>query len=106
MPHRYIYRGAPADIFTEFIFGKQFNFIDDEESTRGLYDRKHEVLFGVFHLGRHIYYLIPLLCDLLWQQIKQAAGGPKPKFSMLAYLSVRRILRDDDKANEMAVGER
>jgi hypothetical protein len=77
-------------MFTELIFGQQFNFIDDEESTRGLYDRKHEVLFGMFHLGRHIYFLIPLLCDLLWQQIKQAAGGPKPKWSMLGYLSVRR----------------
>lgn len=88
--HSYIYRGTPADIFTEFIFGKQFNFIDDEESTRGLYDRKHEVIFGVFHLGRHIYYLIPWLLDLLWQQIKQAASGTRPKFQMLGYLSVRK----------------
>lgn len=83
----YIYRGAPADIFTEFIFGKQFNFIDDEVSTRGLYDRKHEVLLGMFHLGRHIYFLIPLLCDFAWQKIKQSAGGPQPKWSMLGYLS-------------------
>ncbi|KAE8451771.1 hypothetical protein EG329_003228 [Mollisiaceae sp. DMI_Dod_QoI] len=83
----YIYRGAPADIFTEFIFGKQFNFIDDEESTRGLYHRKHEVIFGIFNLGRHICFLVPLICDLLWQKIKQIAGGPKPKWSMLGYLS-------------------
>ncbi|PMD28158.1 cytochrome P450 [Hyaloscypha hepaticicola] len=67
--------------------GQTFNFIDDEVSTRGLYHRKHEVIFGLFHLGRHIYYLIPLLCDLLWQQIKQAAGGSRPKWSMLSYLS-------------------
>ena len=87
---RFIYRGAPADIFTEFIFGKQFNFIDDEDSTRGLYDREHEVLFGMFHLGRHIYFLIPLLCDLLWQKIKQVARGTTPKWSMLGYLSVRK----------------
>ncbi len=77
-------------MFTELIFGKQFNFIDDEESTRGLYDRKHEVFFGMFNLGRHIYYLIPLLLDLLWQEIKKAAGGPRPKWSMLGYLSVRK----------------
>ncbi|CZR50988.1 related to trichodiene oxygenase cytochrome P450 [Phialocephala subalpina] len=83
----YIYRGAPADIFTEFIFGKQFNFIDDEVSTRGLYDRKHEVLFGMFNLGRHIYFLIPLLCDLIWQKMKQTAGGPQPQWSMLGYIS-------------------
>ncbi|KAF8866637.1 cytochrome P450 [Acephala macrosclerotiorum] len=83
----YIYRGAPADIFTEFIFGSQFNFINDEASVRGLYDRKHEVLFGMFHLGRHMYFLIPLLLDLIWQKIKQIAGGPQPKWSMLGYLS-------------------
>lgn len=87
--YRYIFRGAPADIFTEFIFGQQFNFLDDEESTRGLYHRKHEVVFGIYHLGRHIYFFIPLLLDLIWQKIKQVAGGPRPKWSMLGYLSVR-----------------
>lgn len=81
-------RGAPADIFTEIMFGSQFNFIDDEESTRGLYDRKHELLFGMYHLGRHIYFLIPLLCDMLWQNMKQAMAGARPKWSMLSYLSV------------------
>lgn len=34
-----------------------------------------------------MYFLIPLILDLLWQKIKQAAGGPSPKWTILGYLS-------------------
>lgn len=87
--HRsFLYRAITAEIITEYMYGQQYGFFEDEQTTKGLYDRRFDVLFGMMNLGRFIPFWIPLLLIFLRAQIMAFFGTKQGMASVLAFKGV------------------
>lgn len=74
-----------AEIITEYMYGQQYGFFDDEKTTKGFYDRRFDQLFGMTHLGRFIPFWIPLILILLRSQIGGLLGSKEPTASFMSF---------------------
>ncbi|KAK4501507.1 hypothetical protein PRZ48_007316 [Zasmidium cellare] len=81
----YLYRAVTAEIITEYMYGQQYGFFEDQKTTKGLYDRRFDALFGFTHLGRFIPFWIPILLIFARSQIRQALGVQEATASMVAF---------------------
>lgn len=70
------------------MYGQQYGFFEDEQTTKGLYDRRFDVLFGMMNLGRFIPFWIPLLLIFLRAQIMAFFGTKQGMASILAFRNV------------------
>lgn len=89
---RFIYRATPAEIATQFLFGEDYGFLEDEETTSSLNDKTFDTVFGLTNLGRFIPFWIPMLLILFRQQVKKIIGFKEPGAAMMGYYSVSNYL--------------
>lgn len=85
---RNIFRATPAEIATQFLFGEDYGFLEDEETTSSLNDKTFDTLFGLTNLGRFIPFWIPMLLILLRQQVKKLIGFKEPGGAVMGFYSV------------------
>lgn len=82
----------PAEIVTQFLFGEDYGFLEDRQTTESLYDKSFDTIFGLTNLGRFIPFWIPMLLILLRQQIKKLVGFTEPGAAMMGYFFVSEML--------------
>lgn len=95
----YLFRAITAEIMTEYMYGQRYGFFEDQTTTKGLYDRRFDVVLGLTNLGRFIPYWIPLVLIALRGQIRAALGSKESMASFVAFYGVSQadILRTELK---------
>lgn len=83
-----IFRATPAEIATQFLFGEDYGFLEDEQMSANLCDRSYDSVLGLTHLGRFTPFWFPLLWSLLRQQIKMLLGFREPGAAFLTFFTV------------------
>jgi hypothetical protein len=79
---------VPAEIITRYLFGQEYGFLQDVQTTKNLYDKRLDRLFGLAHLGRFIPKEIPLFASLFRQLAMRALGLNDPGSAFLDYFMV------------------
>ncbi|SPN96562.1 related to trichodiene oxygenase cytochrome P450 [Cephalotrichum gorgonifer] len=80
-----IFRATPAEIATQFLFGEDYGFLEDEQMSANMCDKSYDSVLGLTHLGRFTPFWFPLLWSLLRQQIKMLLGFREPGAAFLAF---------------------
>lgn len=88
-----MFRAVPAEIITKYLFGQEYGFLQHVQTTKNLYDKRMDRLFGFSHLGRFIPKEIPLFLSLFRQLILRALGYNDPGSAFLDYFLVRNVTR-------------
>ncbi|KAM0541625.1 hypothetical protein ACHAPJ_013173 [Fusarium lateritium] len=89
----FLFRAVPAEIITKYLFGQEYGFLKDVQTTKNLYDKTMDRLFGFSHLGRFIPKEIPLFTALFRQLIKRAIGLNDPGSAFLDYfLAIQKVV--------------
>ncbi|KAF7189166.1 Cytochrome P450 monooxygenase [Pseudocercospora fuligena] len=106
----FLFRAVTAEIITEYMYGQQYGFFEDERTTRGLYDRRFDVLFGVTHLGRFIPWMVPIILIFLRSQIKALFGSKEPTASFLDFNNFaekmqRKLIEQEGTHVDLNIGE-
>ncbi|KAF4461590.1 Trichodiene oxygenase [Fusarium albosuccineum] len=98
----YLYRAVPAEIITEYLLGQRFGFLEDVQTTKNLYDKRMDRIFGLSHLGRFIPKEIPLFAALFRQLAKRAIGLNDPGSAFLDYflLAQKLVKKVVDRHND------
>ncbi|EME43991.1 hypothetical protein DOTSEDRAFT_79897 [Dothistroma septosporum NZE10] len=81
----YLYRATTAEILTKYMYGQNYSFFVDEKTTRGLYDRRFDKIFGLTNLGRFIPYMIPTISILIRSRINLLLGSHGTTTSILGF---------------------
>lgn len=78
-------RATQTPRVTEYMYGQNYSFFADEQTTKDLYDRRFDMIFGLTHLGRFIPWTIPIILILLRSQISHLLGSHESTTSMLGF---------------------
>lgn len=81
-------RATQTPRVTEYMYGQNYSFFADEQTTKDLYDRRFDMIFGLTHLGRFIPWTIPIILILLRSQISHLLGSHESTTSMLGFKGV------------------
>ena len=73
------------------MYGQQYGFFEDEKTTKGLYDRRFDSLFGLSHLGRFIPFWIPVIAIFLRSKLRAMLGGHESTGSFIAFMQVSKV---------------
>ncbi|KAF4334881.1 hypothetical protein FBEOM_11272 [Fusarium beomiforme] len=88
----FLFRAVPAEIITKYLFGQEYGFLQDVQTTKNLYDKRMDRIFGFSHLGRFIPKEIPLFVSLFRQLILRALGYNDPGSAFLDYFLLAQKL--------------
>ncbi|RBR19625.1 hypothetical protein FVER53590_10960 [Fusarium verticillioides] len=101
----FLFRAVPAEIITKYLFGQEYGFLQHVQTTKNLYDKRMDRLFGFSHLGRFIPKEIPLFLSLFRQLILRALGFNDPgsaflDYFLLAQKLVQKVVAQHNHSNE------
>ncbi|RKK94323.1 hypothetical protein BFJ68_g15199 [Fusarium oxysporum] len=96
-------------IITKYLFGQEYGFLQHVQTTKNLYDKRMDRLFGFSHLGRFIPKEIPLFLSLFRQLILRALGYNDPgsaflDYFLLAQKLVQKVVAQHNHSNRNAEG--
>ncbi|KAH7215799.1 cytochrome P450 [Fusarium oxysporum] len=105
----FLFRAVPAEIITKYLFGQEYGFLQHVQTTKNLYDKRMDRLFGFSHLGRFIPKEIPLFLSLFRQLILRALGYNDPgsaflDYFLLAQKLVQKVVAQHNHSNRNAEG--
>ncbi|RBQ73696.1 hypothetical protein FVER14953_10960 [Fusarium verticillioides] len=101
----FLFRAVPAEIITKYLFGQEYGFLQHVQTTKNLYNKRMDRLFGFSHLGRFIPKEIPLFLSLFRQLILRALGFNDPgsaflDYFLLAQKLVQKVVAQHNHSNE------